>query len=504
MNDSLSKNYCKTRDIIDAREAIKQMLNKMEQKQTDFCAIWCEFEAYLANLKVAVALIDNISTITKWILGKGEELISGHQKIGTDLETSELMRDEHDALEMKCCDTYGYYAELNYKIKRFIVEKDAITGNSVAYKDLLAQKQFMDFLCRGFANRLEKRRIILITCVRFYRFVTTYFERTSQVFDQHIVGNKLMDYDVCITKLKSLRESKNDLERIVCDLEKEGEKLSDLLSMPVKDVLGRDIGLDYSDEISIIRDILSETTNRRRIFFESVELQTLTFEQIIHIHTYERDASMAGKWIEDLLSITIKTHSYVGCNIFEIQRQKQNLQRIQETAKVSGIVSSRVTIYKLILINAFLVQKIFEYGNQLLEASLALRLSCKLDDSESRKNIKNLMESWKSLDTISQEQMTRLRVSAVFHRTMEEQCQQLKELKETIEAETESENKEEKLLRLRLHMLNREQLILEIGRMVRLGKLLRTRLKEPFSIESPTGYAIHHIRHEQTAIITES
>lgn len=119
---------------------------------------------------------------------------------------------------------------------------------------------------------------------------------------------------------------------------------------------------------------------------------------------------------------------------------------------------------------------------------MALRISCKLDDLECREKSKNLLETWKSLDSISQEQMTRLRVSAVFHRTMEEQCQQLKELKETIEAESESQNKEEKLLRLRLHMLNREQLILEIGRMVRLGKLLRSRLKEPFGVESAAEY----------------
>lgn len=335
MNDSLNKNYCKTCDIIDAREAVKQMLNRMEQKQMDFSAVWCEFEVYLTNLKAATALIDSIGTVTKWILGKGEEIISEQQKIGTDLETSEALRDLHDALEMTCCDTYGYYAKLNYQIKCFMNEKDPITASSVVIKDLRAQKQFMDFLCRSFANRIEKRRIILITCVRFYRFVTAYFERTSQVFDQHIVGNKIIDYEQCEQKLKSLREAKNDLERIVGELEKEGEKLSDLLSMPVKDVLGRDTGLDYSDEISMIRDILAETMNRRRIFFESVELQTLTFEQIIHIHSYERDAAMASKWIDDLLAITIKTHSYVGCNIFEIQRQKQNLQKIQETAKVN-------------------------------------------------------------------------------------------------------------------------------------------------------------------------
>lgn len=123
----------------------------------------------------------------------------------------------------------------------------------------------------------------------------------------------------------------------------------------------------------------------------------------------------------------------------------------------------------------------------MLEASLALRLSCKLNDSESREKIKNLIDTWKNLDTISQEQMTRLRVSAVFHRTMEEQCQQLKELKETIQSESETDDKEEKLLRLRLHMLNREQLIVEIGRMVRLGKLLRSRLREPFGVDLTNG-----------------
>lgn len=289
----------------------------------------------MANLQALATLAEGIGFVTKWILSTGEELVSEQHKIGIDLESSEKLRDEHDTLEMKCCDTYGFYAELTYKIRKFLKEKDELTAKSMALKDLLAQKQFMDFLCRSFANRLERRRIILITCVRFYRLVTTYFERTSQVFDTHIVGNKINDFAMCIAKLRSLRDSKTDLERIVGELEKEGEKLSDILSMPVKDVLGRDTGLDYSEEISMIRDIMDETMNRRRIFFESVELQSLTFEQIVHIHAYERDAMMASKWIDDLLDVTIKTHSHVGCNIYEIQRQKQNLQKIQETAKVN-------------------------------------------------------------------------------------------------------------------------------------------------------------------------
>lgn len=331
LNGSLSKNHCKSRDIVDAMASVKQMLNKLEQKQNEFTTIWDEFKKYMSNLKTLGGLIDGINIVTKWIFGTGEEMIA--HEIGTDLQASERLCNSHNSLEIYLI--YGFYAELNYKIKRFLNEKDSMTMKSVAFKDFIAQKQFMDFLCRGFANRLERRRIVLIACVRFYRLVTAYFDRTSQCFDQHIVGNKIIEYEICVDKLQSLRELKIDLENVVRELDKEGEKLSDVLSMPVKDVLGRDTGVDYSQEISMVRDILTETKNRRNIFFESAELQILTFEKIIHIHTYERDAMMATKWIDELLSYTIKTHSYVGSNIHEIQRQKQHLQKVQETAKVS-------------------------------------------------------------------------------------------------------------------------------------------------------------------------
>lgn len=124
------------------------------------------------------------------------------------------------------------------------------------------------------------------------------------------------------------------LDNIERELEKEGEKLSDILSMPVKDALGRDVGVDYTDDISTIRDILDATIARRNIFIDSVELQKLTLEQVAHIHSYEKDATIAINWINDLYKVMIKTHIHVGCNVYEIQLQKEELQSLQETAKV--------------------------------------------------------------------------------------------------------------------------------------------------------------------------
>lgn len=130
-------------------------------------------------------------------------------------------------------------------------------------------------------------------------------------------------------------------------MEKDGEKLSDMLSMPVKDAIGRDIGADYSDDIANIRDILDATIARRNIFIDSVELQKLTLEQITYIYTYEKDASVAIKWIDDLYNVMVKSHSHVGCNIYEIQIQKEELQTFQETAKVISMLFI-ICIYFLI------------------------------------------------------------------------------------------------------------------------------------------------------------
>jgi len=67
-----------------------------------------------------------------------------------------------------------------------------------------------------------------------------------------------------------------------------------------------------------------------------------------------------------------------------------------------------------------ILQGTYEYGTQLLDASIALRNSCKLQDELSKLQLEKLKEIWRKLEIVTQEQMTRLRVSAVFHRSVNE------------------------------------------------------------------------------------
>ncbi|XP_049539409.1 SEC14 domain and spectrin repeat-containing protein 1 isoform X4 [Anopheles darlingi] len=444
-----------SQDLTDSKCQVETMLNTLDRKQTAVNAARNELERTVEVLQELANLEEGVSHVTNWILTTAESMLNAQLKVGYDVNTADQLRLEHEILELQCWKTYGYYAELIYKIDNLPRPKD-----TSAHQDLMSQREWMDFVCRSFAQRLERRRNVLITSVRFFRLVAEYFDKTSEVFQSLIIGERVEDFELASSNLQKLKENQIMLELVEKEIIKEGEKLSDVLLMPVKDAVGRDIDVDYSDDISNVRDILDATKSRSRIFAESVELQKLTLDQITHIFKYEKDARTAIQWMDDLHKVMLRSHTHVGSNVYEIQAQKDEHQAFQETAKGT-----------------------YNYGCQLLNASLALRQSCKLDAEQNIAMTKSLQNTWKSFQAVSQEQMTRLRVSAVFHRSVEEHCMKLLELKDGVLKIGEIEDEGKRKVRLSKHLATRERLLVEVGRMVRLGRLLKTRLKEPFLLD---------------------
>lgn len=136
------------------------------------------------------------------------------------------------------------------------------------------------------------------------------------MFEQLVMGNRNYNFSQASIKLLTLEKSqtvlgKNDslnyiinvcsvlhlnnvLDSLERELVKEGEKLSDILSMPVKDALGREICVNYDEDIVNVKDILDATNARKNIFNDSVELQKLSLKQIALIYMYESDAEQVS------------------------------------------------------------------------------------------------------------------------------------------------------------------------------------------------------------------
>ncbi|KAG7188141.1 hypothetical protein KM043_013361 [Ampulex compressa] len=378
-----------SRDVSDTLTGIHEVLDSIELKQVDIEHSWEKMERNLDTARIISDLEKGVSRVTDWILGPANAMLNSCCQVGFDVASSEELRMQHEKLELECRETYGRYAELLHKI-------DSLPYTSLS-EDLKCQRDFMDFVCRSFASRLERRRNVLITSQRFFRLVSEYFDKTSEVFDKLVMGNRTYDFSQASAKLSKLEQSQLILEALERELVKEGEKLSDILSMPVKDALGRDVHVDYGEDIVNVRDILDATNARKNIFNDSVELQKLSLKQVTLIYTYENDAEQAIKWLNDLYNVLLENHMQVGCNANEIQSQKEEHQSFQETAKGT-----------------------YDYGCQLVNGARVLRLSCRLPLENNGCLFTRLREAWKQLRSVGQEQLTRLRVCAVFHRSVEE------------------------------------------------------------------------------------
>ncbi|XP_050742096.1 uncharacterized protein LOC108035369 isoform X2 [Drosophila biarmipes] len=488
-------------DLVCERARIELRLNEIEKKQTAIRTAWLELLRSLREARELSTLEEGVSFVTNWILQEAEQLLSRQRSIAGDVRGCEALRSAHDQLELECRDTYGCYAELLYKIERFAGDRQASPKDLVLCQDLLSQRDFMQFVCRSFAKRLERRRNVLMTALRFHRLLDQFEELLTTGNHVLEVDSRSLDWPEAEQLLMQLKNNQETMGHVERDLVREGEKLSDMLAMPVKDALGRDLQLDYSPEIAQLRRQIDESRRRRQVCGHRLALQRLTLEQVTHIHAYEEDARRARDWLQELYAVLLRCHSHVGCNIHEIQLQKDELQGFEETGR-----------------------SIYHYGCQLLEASQTLRLCCKLDPSGSGSQSNpgqslisdELEHTWHSLQSVAQEQMTRLRVSAVFHRSVEAYYRQLRELRPLLTQElsaqlqqqqrqqhnrsssgisSDAEGEIEAELsplgemppRLQRHLVAREQLLVEVGRMVRLGRLLKKRLKEPFVLDALTG-----------------
>ena len=89
-------------------------------------------------------------------------------------------------------DTYGTYAELRHKAEEMVNELKETTDDGNQGSDIMAQRDYMDTVSRNYAKRLERRRNLVITSVRFHRLaedVSSALLTLLSVFNYRLVSN---------------------------------------------------------------------------------------------------------------------------------------------------------------------------------------------------------------------------------------------------------------------------------------------------------------------------
>ncbi|XP_077997323.1 SEC14 domain and spectrin repeat-containing protein 1-B-like [Glandiceps talaboti] len=442
--------FYQTEDQIIMRNHAKRLLDQLQAKQMKLEQYLDELDRELVQHVKLGDLRSGIKRVVDWILGPGEKLLASQHDIGTSYNEADKLRREHEKLELKCTDTYGMYAELRHVASTLIKE------NHPSASDIHSQRDYMDTVCRSYASRLERRRNLLITSVRFHRLVQDVLSNLEDflgLLQSDIVAD---DVESAQKALRKLHEKWSTFSLIVEQAIREGHALLDMMSETVKNAFGKDITPDYTSHKDHVQRILDELQGRKLTCDEMAEVRKLKLQQILQLRTCERDADQAIIWLLELCDVMVKTHIDIGHTAMEAEHLKREHLKFENTAKGT-----------------------YEYGKQLLQAALVLRRSLHFDLTQNHERAQKLARAWRQFSHAIGERSSRLSVSYTFHRNTETLIDRLDDFMWTIWPHLRDSHEDKRKEILQPFTQEKEQLMKHYVDTVAMGRALLERLSLP-------------------------
>lgn len=374
-----------TLDNLETQKQVKRVIRFLEYKMEQLYEIQETKSKSKIFSQEVIDLQDSMKKVVDWILGPGEKLLASMTDIGDSCESAEVLRKRHEELEIKCAETYGNYAELRHKSEEVIQENESFSSN------ILAQRDYMDTVCRGFASRLERRKILLITSVRFHRFAEDLSSHLDELLELLCSEVKVEDAAAAEMELSTLNDKCKEIDSLANQTLNDGQSLLDEMSRPMKNSSGVDITPNYSNQIKHINKSVEDLQERKLRCDELADVRRLKLQQILQLFTCERDADQAVQWILELCDVMVKSHTEMG-------QTKEDIEKLQEEHK--NFESTALGTY--------------QYGKQLLEAALFLRRSLRYSLDDNNFVAEQLERAWKKFSQGTMERATRLTLLAMF------------------------------------------------------------------------------------------
>ena len=149
----------------------------------------------------------------------------------------------------------------------------------------------MDSVCRTFAGLLERRRRVLITSHRFHRLLSEFHVKLADAL--RAVQNSEVGEDPARAEgaMGMLDEFQQSIDGLCGEVESEAQKLLDLLVLPPRDAVGRELqGYDHRRERQAVQALLRRVQDGQGRLQHAWSMERLRLRRIIEIATCERDS----------------------------------------------------------------------------------------------------------------------------------------------------------------------------------------------------------------------
>ncbi|XP_069389827.1 SEC14 domain and spectrin repeat-containing protein 1 isoform X2 [Paralichthys olivaceus] len=349
--------------------------------------------------------LDEIHTkVVTWLQGPGSELLKTHQAIGDSIRAAQALQQKHEEIESQHSEWFAVYVELNQQIAALLN-----AGEEEEVVELKSLQQQLSDVCYRQAAQLENRQNVLQAAQGFHSTTQELSQQLDGLLGMLCADVAPADGASIQQNLKLLEEKLQTVEAGLTSLRQKGALLLEqMCSQPQWSLEETESPAgEQQDNVQHIQAVMDEMQLRKQRCEDMVDVRRLKMLQMVQLFKCEEDALQSVEWLGELLDALLKTHVRLGDDSQETRTMLDKHRKFVDVA-----------------------QSTYDYGRQLLQATVVLCQSLRCTTRSSGDTLPRLNRVWKQFSVSGEERQQRLELALNFHTAAERVLQQ-----ECVEAE---------------------------------------------------------------------
>uniref|UniRef100_A0A3Q1G1Z2 SEC14 and spectrin domains 1 n=1 Tax=Acanthochromis polyacanthus TaxID=80966 RepID=A0A3Q1G1Z2_9TELE len=346
-----------------------------------------------------------VMQVVTWLQGPGSELLKTHQAIGDSMRAAQALQQKHEEIESQHSEWFAVYVELNQQIAALLS-----AGEEEEVAELKALQQQLSDVCYRQAAQLESRQNVLQAAQGFHSTTQELSQQLDGLLGMLCADVAPADGASIQQNLKLLEEKLQTVEAGLTSVRQKGalvlEQMCNQPSWSLEE--SESPPGDPQDNVQQIQSVMEEMQLRKQRCEDMVDVRRLKMLQMVQLFKCEEDALQAVEWLGELLDALLKTHVRLGDDSQETRTMLDKHRKFVDVA-----------------------QSTYDYGRQLLQATVVLCQSLRCTTRSSGDTLPRLNRVWKQFSVSAEERQQRLELALNFHTAAERVLQQ-----EFVEAES--------------------------------------------------------------------
>ncbi|XP_061860982.1 SEC14 domain and spectrin repeat-containing protein 1 isoform X3 [Colius striatus] len=387
-------------DELLAQPQVMKLLDSLREQYTRYQEV-CRQRSKRTQLE---EIQQKVMQVVNWLEGPGSEQLRTQWGIGDSIRASQALQQKHEEIESQHSEWFAVYVELNQQIAALLN-----AGDEEDLVELKALQQQLSDVCYRQASQLEFRQNLLQAALEFHSVAQDLSQQLDGLLGMLCVDVAPADGASIQQTLKLLEEKLKSVDLGLQGLREKGQSLLDQISNQASWAYGKDVTIENKENVDHIQGVMEDMQLRKQRCEDMVDVRRLKMLQMVQLFKCEEDAAQAVEWLSELLDALLKTHIRLGD---DAQETKVLLEKHRKFVDVA--------------------QSTYDYGRQLLQATVVLCQSLRCTSRSSGDTLPRLNRVWKQFTITSEERVHRLESAVAFHSSAEKILQECPEQPEAI------------------------------------------------------------------------